>query len=273
MHRELSAIVAIPIVLSAIIWAPEWVFLILLDLVILFAADELFRMAEYSGIPLQRKISLLALVTFLGAAYFKSLPAMAGLILAWALLFPVAQIFRPSAPDGSLRAAAVPLYVMLSLGAAGSSLGWLKSLAPDNTTGTKLLLLFLFTIWIGDSGAYYLGKNFGRHKMAPVLSPKKTWEGLAGGIIASFLGAAAFHLLFPLPFGWAPVLIIAAILSISAPLGDLVESVLKRDTGVKDSSNLIPGHGGLLDRTDSLFFSAPVVLAYLWFSGLYSFPF
>jgi len=273
MHRELSAIIAIPLVLWAIILAPGWVFLLLLDLVILVAADELLKMAESSGIPLQRKISLLALMSFLGAAYFNSLPAMAALLLAWALLLPVIQVFRPGSPDGSLRGVAVPLFVILSIGAAGSSLGWLKSMAPDGTTGIKVLLLFLFTIWIGDSGAYYLGKNFGRHKMAPILSPKKTWEGLVGGILTSFIGAAVFHLLFPLPFGWMPVLIIAAILSIAAPVGDLVESIFKRDTGVKDSSNLIPGHGGLLDRTDSLFFSAPWVLAYLCFAGFYSFPF
>jgi len=273
MHRELSALIAIPVIFWAIVWAPEWVFVLLLDLAILLAAYELLRMAEISGIPIQRNLALLALISFLVAASFKSLPAMATVMLAWALLFPVAQIFRASAPDGSLRAAAVPLYVMLSLGAAGSSLGWLKSCAPESTTGTKMLLLFLITIWVGDSGAYYLGKNFGRHKMAPVLSPKKTWEGLIGGVFASFIGATVFHLLFPLPFGWVPVLIIAGILAIAAPLGDLVESVLKRDTGVKDSSNLIPGHGGLLDRTDSLFFSAPFVLAYLCFSGFYTFPF
>jgi len=273
MRRELSAIIAIPLVLWAIIGAPEWVFVLLLDLVILIAADELLRMGISSGIPIQRPLAIVALASFLAATFFLGLPGMAGVLLAWSLLLPVAQLFRKGTPDGSLRAIAVPLFVLLYLGAAGSCLGWLKSMAPDPSTGIRVLLLFLFTIWIGDSGAYYLGKNFGKHRMAPVLSPKKTWEGLVGGIAASFAGALLFHQLFPLQFGRGPVLVIAAILSITAPVGDLVESVFKRDTGVKDSSGLIPGHGGLLDRTDSLFFSAPWILAYLWAAGLYSFPF
>lgn len=272
MRRELSAIVAIPVVLWAIILAPAWVFLLLLSIVILGATDELLLMSRASGIPVQRLPALLAMASCLCGAFIFGIFALVSMMTLWALVLAAAQILRPGAPRGSLTGAAVPVFILLFLGATGCSLGWLKSLAPDSGMGIRVLLLFLFTIWIGDSGAYYLGKNFGRHKMAPILSPKKTLEGLAGGIFASIGGAAVFHLIFPLPFGWGHVLAVAGILAVVAPLGDLVESVFKRDTGVKDSSNLIPGHGGLLDRTDSLFFSAPFVLAYLWAVGLYTIP-
>jgi len=260
------------VVLWAIIWAPSWVFILLLDLVILGAGWELLRMARISGVPCSLSLGTLALATFLGAEAFAGIPGMAASVLAWALLLSASQIFRKGAPKGSLGSTAIPVFIMIYLGGAGLSLGWLRLLSPEAGEGIRVLLLFLLTIWVGDSGAYYIGKNFGKRKMAPILSPKKTWEGLAGGVGASFVGAAVFHLLFPLSFGWFHVMAIAGILAFTAPLGDLVESVFKRDTGVKDSSNLIPGHGGLLDRTDSLFFSAPFVLLYLWMNGLYSLP-
>ena len=142
--------------------------------------------------------------------------------------------------------------------------------SPLRSITGSTLKFFLIAIWIGDSGAYYVGKNLGRHKMAPVVSPKKTWEGLAGGVAATFAAAAAFQAFFPISIGWNHVFSLAAILSVSAPIGDLIISLFKRDTGVKDSSSLIPGHGGLLDRTDSLLFSAPFVLLYLVAAGLIS---
>jgi len=134
---------------------------------------------------------------------------------------------------------------------------------PPDPWGKRFILLFLATIWAGDSGAYYVGKTFGRHKMSPRISPNKTWEGLAGGIVTSFVAAGLAKMAFGLALAWGHTLAIAAILAIAAPIGDLIESALKRDTGVKDSSSILPGHGGFLDRTDSLFYSAPFVLAYL----------
>jgi phosphatidate cytidylyltransferase len=153
------------------------------------------------------------------------------------------------------------------IGLTGACLGWLRTMPAENVDGIKIVLHFLTSIWVGDSGAYYVGKNLGQHRMSPKISPKKTWEGLTGGVVATFLAGAAFHLLFELPFDWPHVFAIAAILAVTAPIGDLVVSLFKRDTGTKDSSNLIPGHGGLLDRTDSLVFAAPFVLLYLHLVG------
>jgi phosphatidate cytidylyltransferase len=141
-------------------------------------------------------------------------------------------------------------------------------LLPEAPGGVKLLFFYLACIWVGDSGAYYVGKNFGRHKMSPRISPNKTLEGLAGAIVTTFITAAIAAWVLDLELAPIHIAAVAAILAITAPLGDLVESVFKRDSGVKDSSTLIPGHGGLLDRTDSLVYPAPFVLAYLVVTGL-----
>ena len=104
--------------------------------------------------------------------------------------------------------------------------------------------------------------------MSPRISPKKTFEGLAGGIVTTYAAAAVVSLLLNLGLTAIHVTALATILAAAAPLGDLVESLFKRDSGIKDSSNLLPGHGGFLDRTDSLFYAAPLVLGYLLLTGL-----
>jgi len=156
---------------------------------------------------------------------------------------------------------------VLFLGVTGVCLGWLR-LWPDPAFAPRLLLLYLGVIWAGDSGAYYAGTRLGRHKMSPRISPNKTWEGLAGGTVVTFAAAALLRVVLAVPLPWIHVLAIAAILAVAAPVGDLVESQFKRDAGVKDSSQLFPGHGGALDRTDSLLYPAPPVLGYLLLVGL-----
>jgi phosphatidate cytidylyltransferase len=120
-------------------------------------------------------------------------------------------------------------------------------------------VLCLTVTWLNDTGAYFAGRAFGRHKLYPRISPSKTWEGWGGGLIASVGGAVAVKLLF-LPE--LPVWVAAAVgvgAGILGPLGDLSESMLKRAFGRKDSSHLLPGHGGILDRIDALLFNAPFV--------------
>jgi len=127
--------------------------------------------------------------------------------------------------------------------------------------GVSVHLLFfaLALNWVGDSAAYYVGRRFGKHKLAPVVSPGKTWEGA----VASVLGAVLFGVLYLGHFvpqvAWWQVVLIAALANGAGQLGDLAESALKRGAGVKDSGNLLPGHGGVLDRVDSALFALPVV--------------
>jgi phosphatidate cytidylyltransferase len=131
---------------------------------------------------------------------------------------------------------------------------------PDAIQGFWTLLLPIFASFSTDVGAYFVGKRFGKHKLAPSISPGKTVEGSIGGIVAGFIGlllvAAVANA--AVPFRWLELLAVSLLLSLAAQLGDLTESMLKRYCGVKDSGSFLPGHGGLLDRMDSLLFSVPL---------------
>ncbi|RIH86313.1 Phosphatidate cytidylyltransferase [Calidithermus terrae] len=141
-------------------------------------------------------------------------------------------------------------------------LGYLVLLryTPDAVQGFWTLLLPLFASFSTDVGAYFVGKYFGKRKLAPSISPGKTVEGSIGGMVAGFLGVLLIAALAnaAVPFRWVELLAVSLLLSLSAQLGDLTESMLKRYCGVKDSGAFLPGHGGLLDRMDSLLFSVPL---------------
>jgi phosphatidate cytidylyltransferase len=265
--RELFALFVIPLLLAVILLAPPWAFLVVLGAAIVLAGDELLAMSRASGVRCGRWLELLILATALGCAWAGGVNGLLAAAVVAALALPTAQLMRPERPEGSLSGSAVGLLVVLYLGLTGACMGWLRQW-PGESAGAGLILFFLASIWAGDSGAYYVGRNLGRHKMAPRISPNKTWEGLVGGVIGTLVGAALARFVFVPDLGWLHVLGLAAILAVTAPVGDLVESQLKRDTGIKDSSTLLPGHGGFLDRTDSLLYSAPAVLAYLLATGL-----
>lgn len=132
--------------------------------------------------------------------------------------------------------------------------------------GAKLVMLVCFLVWAADTGAYFSGKRFGRHKMAPAVSPNKTIEGLIGGAVLALFITWIGATLMDIPFtSFGGLFVIAIITVIASVLGDLVESMFKRASGIKDSGNILPGHGGILDRIDSLTAALPVfALLYLW---------
>ena len=266
-RREAFAVLALPILVALILWAPAWVFLVVLGAVVVAAGDELLVMASALGTPHWRWLTLASLAGVLAASWAAGLPGLTIALAAAVTVLPAAQLARPEAPRGGLTGVAASCLTVFFLGLTGACLGWLR-LWPDPEVGAKLLLFYLGVIWAGDSGAYYVGSRLGRHKMSPRISPNKTWEGLAGGTAVTFVAAAILQLLLAVPLPWIHVLAVAAILAVAAPLGDLVESQFKRDAGVKDSSRLFPGHGGALDRTDSLIYPAPAVLGYLVLAGL-----
>lgn len=271
LDREKVAAVGIPIVFVAIVWLPPWVFLALIGAAALLAADELLAMARGAGVPCGRWLPLALLVAALAAAWTAGEAGLLAALAATLVILPVAQLASTERPRGALAGASVACFAVTFLGTTTACFGWLR-VWPAADRGIGLVLLLLVVIWAGDSGAYYVGRSFGRHRMSPRISPKKTWEGLAAGVATSYLaaGLAAWALGFvaPLDLPWPHVAALATIIAVAAPLGDLVESQLKRDVGVKDSSGLLPGHGGALDRTDSLLFSAPLVLGYLVAAGL-----
>ena len=141
----------------------------------------------------------------------------------------------------------------------GFALGLPKFFAEDNTFTLEVFFLFVL-IWSSDSFAFFTGKFFGKHKMAPKISPKKTWEGFAGGVILTLVVGFFIERYYPdLRGNW---IMVGFLVAVFAPFGDLIESQLKRTFGVKDSGNIIPGHGGILDRLDSFILCAPVVYLY-----------
>lgn len=267
MKRELVAFAAIPILVATILWLPPWGFLTILAAAALLACDEYLKLARAADIVVGRWLVLGLMIALLIASWVHGVDGLAVAAVAALLILPTARLARPDSPQGSLAGVAAECFAVLYLGATAACLGWLL-LWPTEPSGVKLLFFFLACIWVGDSGAYYVGKNLGRHKMSPKISPKKTFEGLAGGIATTYAAAAVAAFVLDLGLSVVHVAALATILAAAAPLGDLIESLFKRDSGIKDSSNLLPGHGGFLDRTDSLFFSAPPVLGYLLLTGL-----
>lgn len=157
------------------------------------------------------------------------------------------------------------VYLALPFGFA-LGLPKFSTLEPEKTFTLEVFMLFVL-IWSSDTFAYLTGKFFGKHKMAPKISPKKTWEGFAGGVVLTLiLGFFVEHYFPELRGNW---MIVGLLVSIFAPLGDLVESQLKRSFAVKDSGNIIPGHGGVLDRLDSFIICAPVVYLYFILEKLF----
>ena len=117
----------------------------------------------------------------------------------------------------------------------------------------------MFTTFANDTAAFFIGRALGRHRLAPHISPGKTWEGAVGGVIASILASLILRAIFQLPFNYWQIALLGVVVSIFAQLGDLIESLLKRNAGVKDAGQLVPGHGGILDRVDSLIFTGVIV--------------
>ena len=265
--RELFALVAVPAVVAAILWLPGWVVPGIVAGAVLVAGDEMLTMSRRAGARSGRWLPLFLLAALLASSWWFG---AVGLVVAAALVvlvMPLAHLARGDGPAGSLAGVAVATFVVLFLGITGACLGWLR-LLPSDGQAIPFFLFYLATIWIGDSGAYYVGSHLGRRAMAPRISPNKTWEGLTGGVLATLAAAAALKPAFEIALPWPHLAAVAVIVAVATPLGDLVESQFKRDTGVKDSSSLLPGHGGVLDRTDSLLYTAPPVLGYLLAAGV-----
>ncbi|MGH9968248.1 MAG: phosphatidate cytidylyltransferase [Pyrinomonadaceae bacterium] len=139
----------------------------------------------------------------------------------------------------------------------------------EQTLSAHLLSFFFLVVMGADTGAYYVGRAIGKHKLAPSISPGKTWEGVVGGLVAGLLMATVAHFWFFRDLPLKVALPLAALMTIVGIFGDLTESALKRSVGAKDAANILPGHGGLLDRLDSLLFNAPVIYYFgrIYFSG------
>lgn len=262
-RRLYSALVFIPLLYVGIRYSPPWLFSLLISVVALFAlweflslyfadtnailtkvlscfATALLLLTMYNGIPQIVLVGLLGTVTIIMAGFFISPANTKQRLPRW-----LAYIFGM-------------LYVGLLLG----HFPLLRNLEH----GVALVFFVIIVTWLSDTGGFFVGKTLGRHPLAPTLSPKKTIEGLLGGVVFSVIGAIICHFTFVPFFSLIQCGMLGVGLALLGAIGDLAESAIKRSVHVKDSGTIIPGHGGALDRVDSLLFTGPAMYYYVMFS-------
>ena len=303
MKRVVTAVVLVPLVLLVVFKAPLWLFSLVVGLVMLLCLHEYLGIVERYGIePIRWPayiLSILVVVATYARAYAGNVPTLRGyatlpiesiLVLVVPFLLPlvfgIPLVFRRDLRLG-LAAAASSVFGVLYIATSLSlliSMRWMRGFAV-------LLVFVLLSVWAGDIAAYYVGQSIGRHKLAPVVSPNKTWEGAIASLLAS-VGVAflVFHFAQQINGWFAPtrlywlapepelasflqmqvspalgpylVCSLGIVANVAAQLGDLFESAIKRGAQIKDSGSLLPGHGGFLDRVDALLFAIPAVWYY-----------
>lgn len=273
-QRLLTAAVAVPLSLWAVFKLPWVGFFLLCVALIDWGAFEFVRLvrpwapdAPLAVLVLLVPMAALAMVFSLDAGehahfvgpFLVSAIALLSLGLSTLVLFSRTPVHQ-GLPALGILSFGVP-YFALPI----ASLTWLQRHDP------WVVFLLCAIVWLGDTAALAAGMAFGKHKMAPVVSPKKSWEGALGGFVVS-VGATAVWSYFRLGGIDGPLLLVGAVTAIVAQVGDLVESLVKRGAGVKDSGGVLPGHGGMFDRMDSMLFAAPTLLVGLWAVGFEGMP-
>ncbi|GCE03749.1 phosphatidate cytidylyltransferase [Dictyobacter aurantiacus] len=274
-QRLLTAAIAMPVVLLFVWFGGWWAFAACLGVVVL-GTIELHTMLHKAGYHPLIVMSYVLGVLFLGSAMFPPQQLLilqiglgSSIVLSFCWLFTRKQL-EGTLIDWALTLA-VPLYLgwsmsyfLLLRGYEVSSLhpmqGWWVTLPR----GVWWLLITLLGVWGFDGAAFFSGRYFGRHKMAPHISPAKTWEGVAGGLVVSVIASLLFTVA-PLGVPWYFAIVLGLLIGTAATLGDLAESLIKRQMHVKDSGQFMPGHGGMLDRIDSLLFAVFVVYIFSLF--------
>lgn len=290
LKRIATAVVLIPIVLALILRAPVAILAVVAGIVALLAIGELLKLTEFYGVePMGWPTYLFTVLFFLALAISaggetplvstgKFLVTL-GFVVAIAPFLFLTRAMRNQDLRSGYPAAAASVFAFTYV---ALPMGMMVQLRQQ-WAGAFLLLYLLLVVWAGDIFAYFVGKAVGKHLMAPRISPKKTWEGAAASVIASVVvGWLVFRYAQPISstllrwglierrdglFGleqpaMGPIIVLTIVLNIAAQLGDLVESLIKRGAGVKDSGSILPGHGGMLDRIDALLFAAPLLWYY-----------
>lgn len=257
LSRVLTAVVLLAVFVPAVLWAPAWLWGALMAVVIGMAALEWARLSRFSARAARVYAALLAggavALPYVTTADWEAFQA--GLILLagvfWLLVAPLWLLGRWHAGQAPVRAV-VGAVVLLPAWAA---------LLYLHARGPGMLLGVMAIVWIADTAAYFAGRQFGRHKLAPAISPGKTWEGVAGALVALALYAGLLSMLAGMPL--LPLFVMVAGLLYMSVLGDLFESWIKRVSGMKDSGDILPGHGGVLDRIDALTSTLPIATGML----------
>ncbi len=256
LTRALTGIAFLAVMISAMVWA-EWSCILLFLVICTVGNWEYLVLQEH--VSMYKKVwgVIITPFVFIGSIWVETEPSILLLVLlAVPFIFLSAVVLpknRNHLSDWSHLVfgqvyVTLPFVLLFYLATLYDYYDW------------KIPLTFFILLWLSDTGAYVVGKSLGRHKLLPKVSPKKTWEGLAGGVICSLIGAyvlTKFEMTIP-HIHWALLAVMVAVIGL---LGDLFESQMKRNKGVKDSGNFMPGHGGMLDRFDGVLFSIPVIFA------------
>ena len=264
--RELTAAVVAPITIWIIGWAHPYVFDGVIAVIATLALYEFLVLGQRKGYVVPAALCIGVMLFIIAAFIVEPISVEMGVFLAL-LVIPGSYVFSTASIEDALPSSAIAVMATLYVGMLGGSLIRLHN---DFAVGWKLVYFLLLVVWLGDAGAYYVGKSLGRHKLSPLISPKKTVEGLAGGVVVSIITAIVIQLTFFHELPLLHAVIAGVILSVAGVIGDLAESLWKRSAAVKDSGTLIPGHGGFLDRFDSIFFTAPILYSY-WFLIMHDF--
>jgi phosphatidate cytidylyltransferase len=262
-QRVAVAVVAAPLILWAC-WRGGLAFFVFIETIILLGLLEFYKLAKAKGIS-PNSILGVAAGLILGAQIFFQNNALWMTSMLLVVLLVLVELFRNQ--GSALHNTGATLLGFAYVAGLWSFLLLIRELPLTinldyGSAGTWLVML-LVTIWVCDSAAYFVGLAFGRHKLFERVSPKKTWEGAIGGVIFAILMAVACHYWFVRDLRLIDSIVIGLIIGTIGQMSDLAESLFKRDAGVKDSSSLIPGHGGVLDRFDSEMLVAPLVYLYL----------
>jgi phosphatidate cytidylyltransferase len=272
--RLVSSLVLWGIMLAVVFWLPPTALYVFMNIVVAQAVWEFYKICEAKGLPSFKVWGVIGTVALIsGSWFFFTSPAFEKLsydfdiviLIIFAVGVFIRQFPQKLNPRG-IETMAVTLFGLIYVGWLANFMTRINFAYRPSPDGRYFVMLLVVVTKFTDIGAYLTGTTIGRHKMIPRISPKKTWEGTIGGI--AFAVGGAFLCRWVMPREMAVLtnlhaVVIGLLLGAAAVIGDLAESLLKREAGVKDSSNVLPGHGGCLDMIDSLLFTAPLLYVYM----------
>lgn len=270
--RLISAAIAIPLGLVIIILNNELLYYIAMTLLSVVAVYELFMATKYLKNKLISALSLIFVAVVPFVYWIDTLRQHVKLIyLCFIILLALAMIAKHERVK--FEQVALVSFISLAIPLALNTISFIRTNFPQHAI--FYIVYIMLSVWVGDAGAYFVGTFLGKHKMCPKISPKKTWEGFFGGIVTTgvvslitclvyeFIDSAMNNGVHTFSVNWLYLVGLSLVLSVLGVLGDLTASLIKRECSVKDFGNILPGHGGVLDRFDSVLFAAP--FAYMLF--------
>lgn len=263
MARFLTALVFLPILFASIWFGGQVYFSALAAVALLLGLIEYYSLTQKIGARSGYFQGIIAAAALLGAFYTGRQELIGPILVALVVVELIGQLLTNRDLPSTLTGTATTIFGVMYVALLGGYIVALRVISdPRPAMPEKLLTFFFIVIFAGDTCAYYVGRFLGSHRLAPRISPAKTVEGAFGGLAGNLLAAAVAHYTFfpELPLRHVPA--VALVLGVVSILGDLCESMLKRGAQTKDASQLLPGHGGLLDRLDSMLFNAPLLYFY-----------